>query len=153
MLFKDYIELKYYNNIFYLFFNNLLGSFIKRGKKFYAWNIIFKLKYLLKKKVKKDANIILLISLLNSLSKVHFIKKRFGSVRKEIPIELKFERSIKFAIKTWLNYSFINKKFNIKRLALLICAGFKHRGLFIRHKIALYKKAITNRILLNFIKR
>lgn len=153
MLIKDYLKLSYYNQIFFLLLKNLLGKFIKKGNKNFAWFLFFKLKYLLKKKIKKDANVILLIALLNSLVKVHFIKKRFGSVKKEIPVELKFERSIRLAVKTWLKFSFVQRIFKIKRLILLICASVKFKGLVIKNKQILYKKAITNRILLNFIKR
>jgi len=39
-----------------------------------------------------------LIALLNSLIKIHFIKSRMGSVKKEIPIYLNFERQVKFTI-------------------------------------------------------
>jgi hypothetical protein len=34
--FEKYIILKYYNNLFYLLSKNLLGKFIKKGKKLYA---------------------------------------------------------------------------------------------------------------------
>jgi hypothetical protein len=53
---------------------------------------------MLKKKTKKSANLIILVALLNSLIKIHFIKFRMGSVKKEIPIYLNFDRQIKFTI-------------------------------------------------------
>jgi len=151
----NYLQFKYYNNIFYLLNKNLIGKLIKRGRKLYAWKLYFILKYLLKKKIKKDVNIILLIGLIHSLRKVHFIKKRFGSVKKEIPVVLKFERQIKFALNSWLKYvkSKPNNNINLKRLVLYICASYKWRGPIIKENYILYKKAIENRILLNFIKK
>lgn len=152
---KYYLQFKYYSNIFYLLNKTLIGKLVKKGRKLYAWKLYFILKNLLKRKAKKDTNVILLIGLIHSLRKIHFIKKRFGSVKKEIPVELKFERQIKFALNSWLKYVRIkpNYSINLKKLALYICASFKLRGPIIRDNYILYKKAIENRILLNFIKK
>jgi hypothetical protein len=73
----------------------------------------------LKQKTKKESSLLILIAVLNSLIKVNFIKKRFGSVKKEI----------------------------------LILYTYKRKGPIIKKKMLLYKKAIDNKVLLNFIKR
>lgn len=155
MLFDDYIKLKYYNKIFYLLQQNLIGKLIKKGKKLYALKIFYQLKYLLKKKTKKDSNLLLLISILNSLIKVNFIKIRFGSVKKEIPVFLKFERQIKFAINSLIDHSQTKhmKSINLKKLVNIICFSYKFRGPIIKKNYQMYKKAIDNRVLLSFIKR
>lgn len=149
-----YLKLKYYNNIFHLLHKKLIGKLIKKGKKIYAWKNYLELRILLKKKTKKDINLILLIALLNSLMKIKFIKKRFGSIKKDIPIILRFEKSINDALSLWLK-NVIKKRggINLKKLVLLICASYKFRGPIISQNYQLYKKAIVNRVLLNFIKK
>lgn len=112
------------------------------------------LRILLKKKTRKDINLILLIALLNSLMKIKFIKKRFGSIKKDIPIILRFEKSINDALSIWLkNATKKRGSINLKKLALLICASYKFRGPIINLNYKLYKKAIANRVLLNFIRK
>jgi ribosomal protein S7 len=155
MVFEDYVKLKYYNQVFYLLRQNLIGKFIKKGKKFYALKLYYKLKYLLKKKTKKDSNLLLLIAILNSLIKVNFIKVRFGGVKKEIPVFLKFERQIKFAINSLIEHAQTKqvRKLNLKKLVNLICFCYKFKGPIIKKNYQMYKKAIDNRVLLSFIKR
>jgi len=86
--------------------------------------------------------------------KIKYIKKRFGSIKKDIPIILRFEKSINDALSLWLK-NVIKKRggINLKKLVLLICASYKFRGPIISQNYQLYKKAIVNRVLLNFIKK
>lgn len=154
MDFKYYLSLKHYNKMFYLLQKNIIGKLIKKGKKIYALKVFNLLKYWLKKKTKKDANLLLLIGVFNSLIKVHFVKIRFGGVKKEIPVPLKFDRQIRFAISSLLNYVKKQKRsINIKKLANLICYCYKFKGPIIKKNYQLYKKAIENRVLISFIKR
>jgi ribosomal protein S7 len=153
MKYKNLIQMKYYNNVFYLLQQNIIGKLIKKGKKIVALNIWFELKKLLKFKIKKESSLIILVSLLNSLVKVHFIKKRFGSVKKDIPVFLKFEKQIKFAIKSFLDLSVTKKGIFINKLINLICYTFKKKGPIIKKKNLLYKKAMDNKVLLSFIKK
>jgi ribosomal protein S7 len=153
MNFESYLEFKHFDNVFHLIKNNMIGKIIKKGKKIYAINIYNRLKCWLKKKTIKDANFLILISILNSLVKVHFIKVRFGGVKKEIPVPLKFERQVKFAINALFKLTKKNKSINIKKLANLICYSYKSKGAIISQNFKLYKKAKDNRVLLNFIKR
>lgn len=154
MNFEYYISLKYYSKIFFLIKKNLIGKFLKKGKKKYAEKMFETLKYWLKKKTNKNPNLLLLIGIYNSLLKVNFIKIRVGGARKEVPVPLKFDRQIKLAITTLLNYVYKSKKsINLKKLANLICFCYKSKGPILRKNFQLYKKAIDNRILLNFIKR
>ena len=131
MKLKEYLEIKYYNNIFYLLKQNLIGKLIKKGKKIYSWKLFFQLNYFLKNKTKKDSNFLLLKAVINSLIKINFIKIRFGSTKKEIPIFLKFERQIKFAITFLLNYAKTKrmKSINLKRLVNIICFSYNIRDL------------------------
>jgi ribosomal protein S7 len=127
MVFNYYIKIKYYNNIFYLLQQTLIGNLIKKGKKIVALNIWFELKYLLKQKTKKESNLLILIAILNSLIKVNFIKKRFGSVKKDIPVFLKFERQVKLAVRSFLKLTTTNKGIFIKKLVSLICYTYKKK--------------------------
>lgn len=154
MLFHDMLKIKYYKKIFSLFKVNLIGKLIKRGKKLYAWKIFFLLQYMLKKKTKRSANLIILVALLNSLIKIHFIKFRMGSVKKEIPIYLNFERQIKFTINSWFKYSFKGlMKDNLKALIKLIGLSYKHKGPVIRKNYQEYKKALDAKVFLRYLKK
>jgi hypothetical protein len=67
---------------------------------------------------------------------------------------LKFEKSINEALSIWLKNSMKKRgRINIKKLVLLICASYKFKGPIIIRNFELYKKAIANRVLLNFIKK
>src|ERR1700712_2968482 len=112
------------------------------------------LQYILKKKTKKSSNLITLIALLNSLIKIHFIKFRMGSVKKEIPIYLNFERQVKFTINSWFRYSFKGlMKNNLKALVKLIGLSYKNKGPVVRKNFQEYKKALDSKVFLRFLKR
>ena len=81
------------------------------------------------------------------------MKKRFGSVKKEIPVFLKFERRIKFSVKSFLNLSTTSKGVFIKKLVNLISFTYKSKGPIMKKNFLLYKKAIDNKVLLSFIRR
>lgn len=155
MSFENYINLDYYNNVYYLLEKNFIGKLTKKGKKIYALKVYNNFKYLLKRKTKQNPNLIITIGVINSLIKVHFIKKRFGGVKKDIPIPLTFERQIRFAISELLYYVKTQrmKSINIKKLVNIICYCYKFKGPIIKQNFRLYKKAMVNRVLLNFIKK
>jgi ribosomal protein S7 len=110
---------------------------------------------LLKRKTKLNPNLVLLVSVLNSLIKVHFIKKRFGGTRKDIPIPLKLERQIRLTITDIISYANTKrmKSINIKRLARVLCYSYKFKGPVIKLNYLKYQKAKENRVLLSFIKK
>jgi ribosomal protein S7 len=155
MYFEDYVKLDYYGKVFYLLERHFIGKFIKKGKKLYAWKLYNSLKLLLKKKTKLNPNLVLLVSVLNSLIKVHFIKKRFGGTRKDIPIPLKLERQIRLTITDIISYANTKrmKSINIKRLARVLCYSYKFKGPVIKLNYLKYQKAKENRVLLSFIKK
>lgn len=149
------MDFKHYNKIYSLLQQNLIGKLIKKGKKLYALKLYNEFNYFLKIKTKKNPYLIILIAVLNSLIKVHFIKVRFGGVKKDIPVALRFERQIKFTISALLLFVKTKQKksINIKKLVNLICFCYKFKGPLITNNYKLYKKAIENRVLLNFIKK
>jgi len=154
MSIHDMLKVRYYKKIFSLLKLNFIGKLIKKGKKLYAWKIFFLLQYILKKKTKRSANLIILIALLNSRIKIHFIKYRMGSVKKEIPIYLNFERQIKFTINSWFKYSFKGlMKENLKLLVKLIGLSYKYKGSVIRKNFQEYKKALDAKIFLRYLKK
>ena len=154
MSFRDMMKVKYYKKVFSMLKVVLIGKLIKRGKKLYAWKMYSLLQYMLKKKTKKSSNLITLIALLNSLIKIHFIKFRMGSVKKEIPIYLNFERQVKFTINSWLRYSFKGlMKNNLKALVKLIGLSYKNKGPVVRKNFQEYKKALDSKVFLRFLKR
>ena len=154
MSFRDMMKVKYYKKVFSMLKKVLIGKLIKKGKRLNAWKMYFLLQYLLKKKTNKSSNLITLIALLNSLIKIHFIKFRMGSVKKEIPIYLNFERQIKFTINSWFRYSFKGlMKNNLKALVKLIGLSYKNKGPVVRKNFQEYKKALDSKVFLRFLKR
>jgi len=154
MSFRDMLKVKYYKKVYSLLKVILIGKLIKRGKRLYAWKLFFSLQHLLKKKAKKSGNLLILIALLNSLIKIHFIKFRMGSVKKEVPIYLNFERQIKFTINSWLKYSFKGlMKNNLKALVKLIGWSYKHKGPVVRKNYQEYKKALDAKVFLRYLKK
>jgi len=148
------MKVKYYKKVFSMLKVVLIGKLIKKGKRLNAWKMYFLLQYLLKKKTNKSSNLITLIALLNSLIKIHFIKFRMGSVKKEIPIYLNFERQIKFTINSWFRYSFKGlMKNNLKALVKLIGLSYKNKGPVVRKNFQEYKKALDSKVFLRFLKR
>jgi ribosomal protein S7 len=147
-----YKNLLYYNKIYSLFIKKIIGNFLKKGKKLYAIKLFLKLKYLIKKKIKKEPNFILLRALMSTLIKLHFIKKRFGGSKKELPISLKIERRVKFSIKSFLNYSISNRTnfIDINKLLELLIISSKRRGPIMKKNYLAYKKALDNKIFLTF---
>ena len=154
MTIRDMLKVKYYKKVFSMLKVVLIGKLIKKGKKLYAWKMYSLLQYMLKKKTKKSSNLITLIALLNSLIKIHFIKFRMGSVKKEIPIYLNFERQVKFTINSWIKYSFKGlMQNNLKALVKLIGLSYKNKGPVVRKNFQEYKKALDSKVFLRFLKR
>lgn len=154
MTIRDMLKVKYYKKVFSMLKLVLIGKLIKKGKRLYAWKMYFLLQYMLKKKTKKSSNLITLIALLNSLIKIHFIKFRMGSVKKEIPIYLNFERQVKFTINSWIKYSFKGlMQNNLKALVKLIGLSYKNKGPVVRKNFQEYKKALDSKVFLRFLKR
>ena len=154
MNFRDMMKVKYYKKVFSMLKVVLIGKLIKRGNRLYAWKTYSLLQYILKKKTKKSSNLITLVALLNSLIKIHFIKFRMGSVKKEIPIYLNFERQVKFTINSWFKYTFKGlMKNNLKALVKLIGLSYKNKGPVVRKNFIEYKKALDSKVFLRFLKR
>jgi len=154
MTFRDMLKVKYYKKVFSMLKVVLIGKLIKKGKRLNAWRMYFLLQYILKKNTKKSSNLIILIALLNSLIKIHFIKFRMGSVKKEIPIYLNFERQVKFTINSWFKYTFKGlMKNNLKALIKLIGLSYKNKGPVIRKNFQEYKKALDAKVFLRYLKK
>lgn len=150
-----YLNKKNYSKVFNLFINSLLGSLLKRGNKLRALKSIFKLRFLLKLKSKREPNFILLYAIYKGILKIYFIKKRFGKVFKEIPMPLNYKRRIRFIVKSFLKYSKskITNENNINNLSNIILITCKKKGPLIRANIQAYRKAFANRSLLHLIKK
>jgi len=153
--YKYYLKLKYYNKIYNLLLNKLIKRFFKKGYKDKGLKFLFNLKYLLKKTSKIDSNFILLYSLIQSIVKVYFIKKRFGKVYKDIPMPLLNERQIRFVVKDYFKFSKSNKsrKININNLNNLILLTCKKKGKIIKKNFRIYKKALDSRVFLSLRKK
>jgi len=77
-----------------------------------------------------------------------------GSVKKEIPIYLNFERQVKFTINSWFKYTFKGlMKNNLKALIKLIGMNYKNKGPVIRKNYQEYKKALDAKVFLRLLKK
>lgn len=160
MLNKD-IKLKYlmnniyYNDLHFIFLKKLLSSFLKKGNKAQALKLLSNLKYKLKVDTKVDSNLLFLITLLNSLTKLHFIKKKRGGSIKEVPIPISYKRQVGFIVKILKRLSKSKRTFNpnINNTASLIFLTNRNKGPLISRKYRSYRKAFDNKFLLYLIKK
>lgn len=156
LLIKNLKKEKYYNQVNFAFKQNFIGKLIKKGNKYYAISIFHKLKYLMKKKIKKDFNLLLFLVMFYSSIKFHFIKKRFGGSKKEIPIYLNKVRQIKFIIKKMFSYSKSlekRKSLDLNKLTNLCLLTIRKKGALISDKNKAFIKAKENRILVRSLKK
>ena len=156
LLLNNLKKSKYYNRINFVFKQNFIGKLIKKGNKFYALNYFNKLKFFVKRKFKKSFNLLLFLVMFNSTVKFHFIKKRFGGSKKEIPIYLNKNRQIKFIIKKMFNYSRSSQKrksLDLNKLIYLYFLTIKKKGYLIINKYKAFLKAKENRILIKSLKK
>jgi len=156
LLIKNLRKNQYYNQTNFLFKQNFIGKLIKKGNKFYALNYFNKLKFFIKKKFKKDPNILLFLVIFYSSIKFHFIKKRFGGSKKEIPIYLNKNRQIKFIIKKMFNHSKSlekRKSLDLNKLINLYLLTIKKKGFLMVNKYKSFIKAKENRILVKSLKK
>jgi len=119
-------------------------------------NYFNRLKYFLKRKLKKDPNILLFLIIFYSTIKFHFIKKRFGGSKKEIPIYLNKNRQVKFIIKKMFNYSKSlekRKSLDLNKLINLYLLTLKKKGFLIVNKYKAFIKAKENKILVKSLKK
>jgi len=114
---ENYIYKRNYSKMFQIYINNIIGRLLKKGQKEWVLKNFFNLKYLLKLKSKKSINMILFISLMNSIVKIHFMKKRFGGQKKELPIFVNNKRQVTYMVKNLLNFSYSkrNKLINFEK--------------------------------------
>jgi len=105
LLIKNFKKGRYYDNINFLFMQNFVGKLIKKGNKLYALRCLNRLNFLIKRRFSKAPKMLLFLVMFYSMIKFHFIKKRFGGSKKEIPIYLNKTRQIKFIVKKMFSYS------------------------------------------------
>lgn len=153
--FKDVIDNNYYNEIHFLFLKKLLGGLLKRGNKTYALKLVNNLKYIIKKISKKDFNFLFLNTILNSIIKFYFIRKKMGGSIKEIPMPITYKRQIGILMKTLIKLSLSKRTHNpnINNIALLIFLTNRNKGPLIIKKYRAYRKALDSRFLLYLIRK
>src|SRR6476661_1766586 len=143
-------NIEFYSQVNFLFKQNFIGKLIKKGNKYKALNYFNKLKYLIKLKLKKNPNIVLFLVIFYSIIKFHFIKKRLGGSKKEIPIFLNKNRQIKFIIKKIFSHSKSvekRKSLDLNKLINLYLLTIKKKGFLIVNKYKAFIKAKENKIL------
>jgi ribosomal protein S7 len=156
MKLKQYIYYNYnYSKLYNIYINSLIGKLLKQGRKDLIIKKFFYFKFLIKFKIKKDINFILFLALLNSLVKIHFIKKRFGGTRKELPLYINNRRQVTFACNNLIKFSYSkrNKLINFEKIFENIINTSEKKGFLIKKIYKEYKKALDNRVFLNYVKK
>jgi len=160
MINKSFIENlkkeKYYDQKNFLFKLNFIGKLIKKGNKYFALQYFNKLKYLIKKRIKIDFNLLIFLVISYSSIKFHFIKKRFGGSKKDIPIYLNKIRQVKFIIKKMFSHSKSlekRKSLDLNKLVNLCFLTIKKKGFLISEKNKAFVKAKENKILIKSLKK
>jgi ribosomal protein S7 len=107
-----YIKSEIFNELYHLYINTLVGKFIKKGKKFKAFNLYKNLKENIKleTKKKKEVSFIFLVSMLNSMPKVSFKEIRLGSQKKDLPMPIDKKKQVLVCVDTLLKFSKKKKK-------------------------------------------
>lgn len=154
--FNKFLKFKYYDDLFNLFINKLVGKLLKKGKKLLAIKLYKILKEKIKEKTDKKIlnSIILILAMANGMSKILLKKVRFGGLKKELPFPLEKKRQVTFAIKSLLDNSKVKNRVNLNKLVDCIIYSYKNKGSVVTKKLGGYKTALDNKILLtNFIKK
>jgi len=139
---------------YFLFSFKFLGSIVFRGKKKLAYKIWSNFKYYLKLLSDKNPVSVFYRAMLNITPKILLYKKRFGAVKKEIPMPLYGRKKITYAIKSIFKViKEKHKSVKAKDLAELIFDSFNNRGAVISLKKNTYAIALRNKFLLELIKR
>jgi len=146
-----YINSIVFNKLYYLFIKSLVGKLIKKGKKCRAIHFYKRLKENIKinTKKKREVSFIFLISMLNSMPKVSFKEIRLGSQKKDLPIIINEKKQVLFSVETFLKFSKNKKKLELNKLVDFIIMSYQNKGVIIRNKKLKYRKAISNKMLLN----
>jgi len=129
---------------------------IKKGNKLYALRCFNRLNFLIKRRFSKSSKISLFLVIFCSMVKFHFIKKRFGGSKKEIPIYLNKTRQVKFIVKKMFSYSKSlekRKSLDLNKLVNLCVLTMKKKGFLISNKYKSFIKAKENRILIKSLKK
>jgi small subunit ribosomal protein S7 len=152
---KIYLYKTEYSKMFNIYINTIIGKLLKQGKKEMVIKIFFNLKYLLKSTCKRDAKIVLFASLINSLVRIHFFKKRLGGQKKSLPIYINNRRKITFMVKNLFKFSYIKKKklINIEKLLDNIIKSSERKGPLIKKNYMSYKLALENRVFIRFSRK
>ena len=152
---KNYLYKNDYSKMFQIYINTIIGKLLKRGKKEMLVKNFLNLKFLLKSTYKRDTNTILFAALINSIVRIHFLKKRLGGQKKELPIYINNRRKITFMVKNLLNFSYFpkTKLINIDKLLVNIIKSSERKGPLIKKNYKMYKIALDNRVLIRFSRK
>lgn len=151
---KKRINLGFSHDLYCLYVRTLIGKLIKKGAKFKALKIYKEIRENIKLHTnkKKKVSLVFYIAMLNSMSKIGFKEIRMGSQKKQIPIPILEKKQILVNIATLLKISKNNKYLQRDKLIDTIVLSQENKGLLVRNKKLKYRKALLNKMLLNFQK-
>jgi len=87
--------------------------------------------------------------MLNSMPKVSFKEIRLGSQKKDLPMPISKKKQVLTCVDILLKLSKRKKTVEFDNLMNNIISSYFNKGIIIRNKKLKYRKAITNKMLLN----
>jgi len=155
-LYKQYFLYDESCELYNLFINKLICRFLKQGKKEYSLKLFYKIKYLLKKKSKREPLLTLLFSMANGLFQFFFIKKRLGRTIKDLPLSLLQTQQVRYYVRRLYKLSKarkIRRGFSLHNMVALILRTFRRKSILIRQNNKNYRKVLANRVFLFILKK
>jgi hypothetical protein len=155
-LYKNYFRDEESSELYNLFVNKLLGRFLKQGKKEYSIKLFYKIKYLLKKRAKREPSFLLLFSMFKGLFPFYFIKKRLGRTIKDLPLALLKTQQVRYYVKRLYKFSKarkIRKGFSLSNLVNLFIRICRSKSPLIKQNNKNYRKVLVNRVFLFILKK
>src|SRR5882672_3589203 len=133
-IYKKYLISKLYSQLYNLFIIKLINRLLRHGNKERSLKLLYKLKYLIKKRTKKEPLFILLFSMLKGLFQFYFIKKRLGSVIKDLPMPLLKDRQVRYFVKALYRFSIASysRVISLVNLANLLIRTFRRKSILIQ---------------------
>lgn len=144
----------YVKNFYFNYLNSLVGCFIRKGYKFYAYNVISKFLYLVKLKYKIDLNILLNIVFFKYKPILSFLAKKVAASVYMLPWLINDTRA-KYLLVRWFLSSSLSR--TEPHMALRLFNEFNDLylgyGRTIKKIEEFYMVAIKNRPFLRFLRK
>jgi len=159
MVYKHYKLIKrkrnynFFNYLFYRYHRIFFGSLIFKGRKLWAFNIFFRLKYNIKIKEGVEPNLLFFYSMLNISPTVLLFPLKIGGKVQGVPLSISISKKLIFATK-WVIKLLKDKykRVGLNDLIDIIISACYNKGLAIKKKSQFKSISSPNRFLIKYFK-